>query len=766
MSETKTLEIFKPLKSYFAILCQNDNCYNDSKCKELIDILSSKDCVPDKGISDNFKLALSWFAYELKQADSPVGIVTIKNKLKKIFDDEFNDINIDSFVNNVVSKVNSATDLSGFKMTDNNGENRTYEDILKDIIDLHKTRQEGAEVNNENIFQRWLDKSFEMYTLNKTYFADKVKPYLKKLDICELKLLTDYFDVVLPNNKLQVKDYISKMESDYKNIPARLNVKIMNELPKLLVLLPDLVKEAFEEYLVTPQTGSPVFYKTPKCYKLQISQDEPKKEEFKLSKPNKVLDWFKHEALGLRKRTAEPEIIDKDDVLPYVDSDEKTEYNFPGSFDVVNFQDNWRADLTGRLWKKNNSTGKFEEYTDSNLEADSKKFGDKNGHCGNLCIFSDSEKCSEFFERMMKGDELSIDELSKEITDGNFVRSYKELKKNIVDVNPLFVVGTLRMFGFDKYNQLEGDGTKTVRYENFTRWWNKYGDKLNLTKVEKNKFPGLHPGLTPEAPANLELFFKLLISFINGNKFVLNPQTKELINKSGKPKMSEYGGMKENFMINGKAVPNIYYEQEKAISEGRVPTSSEPESLSSLVELMRKNALFSSKPVNMGLPENRANLSMLIDLMIGITTEGKFRLSKGYPFSTGKGYILGGAEPTKKMLPCAENAHEIYKIGINALKNKKKSLRSDINTQLEKNLDDLDTLEKDVYDKLYILANYIKVINVMNDDAANSDVTMEIMNNAIKEYEDKSGKLSSKADSTISMLLKNLFDVKSSYYSK
>ena len=56
----------------------------------------------------------------------------------------------------------------------------------------------------------------------------------------------------------------------------------------------------------------------------------------------------------------------------------------------------------------------------------------------------------------------------------------------------------------------------------------------------------------------------------------------------------------------------------------------------------------------------------------------------------------------------------------------------------------------------------------MNDEAANDDITLEIMNKAVDEYENKSNKLAAKSDSTISFLLKNLFEnsKSGSYYGK
>lgn len=767
---SETLEIFKPLKSYFAILCQQ-NCINKthSDCDELINILSSDDCDPSNGLSENFKNSLSWFAFELKKADSPIGLYTIKNKLKEIF------VNADKkdYINSVIETVKTSSELSGFKMEQDNGENTSYEQILNDVYDASKSI--------DNIFDEWFRKSFDTYSNKEKYFEDNIKPHLNDmLEDCEFKLLRNYFEVKVDGKKVSINDYMDKMNTDYKGKSARLNIIIEDNKPKLFKLLPESVKDAFEEYLIKPQDGSPVFFEykdKSKCL-LKISPMEPKKEEYKVQNVKTILNWFKQEALGVRKKTLEPEVVDEPDDEPYTDSD-ASEYKFPGSFQVVNYLDNWKADLSGRLWKKNTSTNKFEEYTDADLEKDSNSFGAKDGHCGNLCIFSDADKCAKFFERMMKRDSLSIKELSDEINNPSFVQSYKELKENIVKVNPLFVIGTLRMFGFEKYTELKDDGTKTVKIESFTRWWSRYGNQLTISSSSKK-----HPGLNPEPPANLELFFKLLITFINNNEFVLNPQSKLLINKSGKPKVYDYGAPKEFFMIRGKQVKNNYYERELAIYEGRVPTSSQPESLSGLVDLMRKNSLLGSRPVSMGLPENRTNLSSLLGLMVGITSgSGKMRIGREAPFTTGTGYVIGGSggrsgsvsggsglDSDSNMLPCSKNALEIYRTGIASLKKKNKKLDSKDEKKISDEINKLAELEIEVYNNLYILANYVKVINVMNDEAANDSTTLNMMDEAIREYESKSSKLSSKSDSTISMLLKNLFDDKSSgpssYYGK
>ena len=161
---SETLEIFKPLKTYFAILCES-NCNDYSSCKELINVLTTKDCgtQDNSELSDNFKNALSWFAAELKKADSPVGVYTIKNRLKEIF---INTTVDSEYIKNVINVVNNSTNLNGFKMGDSNGED-TYENILNKVFDVTKS--------SINIFEEWFASSFDTYVNAEKYFKDKIK---------------------------------------------------------------------------------------------------------------------------------------------------------------------------------------------------------------------------------------------------------------------------------------------------------------------------------------------------------------------------------------------------------------------------------------------------------------------------------------------------------------------------------------------------------------------------------------------------------------
>jgi hypothetical protein len=796
MSEkkTETLEIFEPLKTYFNILCEN-NCFNYDDCKELINVLTTVDCQTKDGgkLTKNFTNALSTFAFRLRSIDLPIGVYTIKNRLKEIFK-KYNPLE-DDFVENVVNDVSGATNLNDFKMDDfydDTDLEKTYEKILTDVFNVSKDAdskdadskdadskdadskdadsKDADSKDADSIFEIWFDKVFDSYIFAEKYFEIFIDKKLELLDSCEKKLLNEFFEVKLAGSKtrMTVDEYIKNKDELLEKKP-RLNVIMDGDKPKLFKLFPSNVINALETYITSgPDHTHPLFYVSGECYKeykLKMTSTPTEKEEFKVSNPKAVLDWFKAEARGVSNRgVKEEEVLDSEDEIEY--SDDSGNFKFPGSFDnVVNYKDNWRADMTGKLWKKDDK-GKFVEYTDKELEEDAKSFQSSDGHCGRLCIFSNPDECGKFFERMMKRDSLSMEELSGIINNKDFVRDYNKLKENIIEVNPLFVVGTLRMFGFDKYTELRDDGTKVVRIESFTRWWNRHKDKL-LT-LEGTKHTN-NPPFDPEPPANLELFFKLLILYINNNEFVLNPQTKQLTTSKtvSVKKIRPFEMLKDS---SGIYKPNPNYDKELAIYEGRASSSSSsssrPESLSSLVDIMRKNSQFGSRTISMGHPENRLNLSTLLGLMIGITNGGHIRLGRESQFSTGKGYLFGGSD---EMLPCFKNATEIYDMGVKALEKKGKSLSEKEKNEITNELSQLSQLEQTVYKKLNTMARYVKVINVMNDEAKNSNVTNDLMAEVVNEYESSSNKLAVKSDSIISMLLKKLFDEKNaqkSNYSK
>lgn len=781
--EAKTLKIFEPLKLYFAILCEA-NCSSNDECDELMNTIARENCDPSAKFTNNFMNALAWFAKELKEADAPIGSYTIRNNLKKIFEQAFNDGKRgDDLVNSITNLVNNADKsfLSGFKMNDDNGEGKSYMELLKNSIDEEKADNIGS------IFGSWIKKSFgDLYKKNEKYFDENIKQNIlsTKLDSCQKLLLDKYFEIKADEGvyDLTIDEYIKEKEK-YEKYSARLNAKPNADKTEALIvsILPKEVREAFNNYLVQPpKEGSPVFYETTECVvKVKISHKEPAKESYKVPNVKNLMDFFKKIALEPSKKMERPKaeyVPDSPDNEKYYDSDkERTAYGWPADFEVKNFSDKWRVDRAGNLYKLDEKTKKFKIYEDKDYEADVAKFDGDN--CGGLCIFDDISKCKEFFKDMVNDKKYNMDELSKIINGNDFVRSYKALKKNIVEVNPLFVVGTLKLFGFQKYTQLNDDGTKTIKIESFTRWWNRQnkesnlGDKLKASKEPEytgtsGVFPGSHPGLTPPAPANLELFFKLLIEFINSNEFVLSPKDKSLVNKSGKPKLDWYNSLKNSpdyLTINGKKVRNKVKDELMK----RSSTSNDSKNLFELADEMRKNNLSGLKSINSGIKENALNLSTLLGLMVGVTQGGKIRLSKANTFGTGIGYgstHLGGGD-VDISTPCHTKAMDIFKTGMEKLKSRGIDLKSELKNKIKTELGDLAELEVKLYEQLKILTKYANIVKLLDEN--NQEVDEAVMESAIDKYNKLSLKVSTKADNTIATLLRNLFEDRSSgsYYS-
>lgn len=470
MSGTKTLKIFEPLKTYFEILCNSGECENftGDRCKELIKLLTSTYKSRDGECSVNYLNAVKWFAYELKKADSPISLYTIKGKLKTIFEKATN-------FTDIVKDVNSkSTELNGFNMSQDAGDSDTYESILNSLINSQ------AYKTNSELFDAWINKSFSSYEENKLYFDQEIKPNLINLDNCQKKILNDYFVIKVEDISskltvnLTVDEYILGMDTIYKVqysnkskkiLNARLNAKVENDRAKIVNLLPENLRDAFDNFLITPPDVKPDFDydQTNKCYEFKPTKEEPIKEEYKVPDYNieKILEWFSNITSEINSRHYAKEDEDIPDEEPYEQNDVKL--RFPEDFEVIRYDNKWGLDVNGKLYKRDGD--KFNLYSEDELKSDAESFKGKDGKttCGNLCIFDKPSECEKFFEKLIKGDELSMKELSEIINNANFVSSYESLKNNIANVNPLFVIGTLKLFGFQKYTQIDVDGSKIVK---------------------------------------------------------------------------------------------------------------------------------------------------------------------------------------------------------------------------------------------------------------------------------------------------------------
>ena len=776
MSETKTLKIFEPLKTYFEILCQSGKCddFSGETCNQLIKILTTtyeKRTIEGK-CSDNYVNALKWFANELKKADAPISLYTIKGKLKEIF---MTSKNPEDIVNN----INNSTNLNGFKMSQDTGEGKTYENVLNELIKSKKYTK------NEELFNTWINNAFSSYTENKKYFEDEIKLNLKNLDKCQKRILNEYFQVKVDVDgiykDITVVDYISEMDNKYNNKNARLNTILKDNKAKIVELIPETLRDAFNNFLITPLNVKPDFVFKNECYVFEKSSEEPKEEKYKVPKENvdKVLKWFENisKKINQSQRISAEDIIrmlkqgyidienkDEPDVKPY--EQDGIKLMFPSDFDVVRYENKWGLGINGELYKKEDGgDGEFKLYPKAKLEADAESFKEKDGKttCGHLCIFNNPKECNKFFEKLIKGDELSMNELSETINNADFATNYSALKTNIAEVNPLFVVGTLKLFGFQKYAQIDSAGRKIIKIESFTNWWNRQ-NKNGLNIKSKDKF-GSHDTTNPPAPANVELFFKLLINFINSNEFVLNPRDKKLMTKSGeKPKVTEYPTQSEYVTWTDKKGNKHTYKN--VLYKGKT-SERERMSLSELSNVMKNNASFTSNSIGTGMSDNVLNLSTLLGLMTHMTATGNFSfLGKAHSSLSGMGNVVGGADmdvgaegvDIKKQvlrpLPCAARAIDIYNQGKTSLKKNNKTFDED--KKIYEKIEQLGQLELDVADDLETLASVVKIVNVLgdnNDEVLNSDV----INNLIEKCGKNAEKCAKKSDSIIFSILEKIW---------
>ena len=188
--------------------------------------------------------------------------------------------------------------------------------------------------------------------------------------------------------------------------------------------------------------------------------------------------------------------------------------------------------MNNNLWKRKklnildndkNFTFKWTKYSTEEMITDANLFEDNNS-CGHLYLFNNEQKCEQFFNYMVDNKGYMPYGLITLLNDADFVCNYKELEKmiNIDEVNPIYVIGTLRMFGFKKYLKLCNDGTKIIKFESYNNWWKRKNIELEKAKKEYN--------LTYAIKDAFKLFFNLLILYINNNEFVFNPRKNDFIN--------------------------------------------------------------------------------------------------------------------------------------------------------------------------------------------------------------------------------------------
>lgn len=761
-------ELFKPLEQYFKILMTVDGCNNGAfDCSELREILTK-----DNGkYTDNFLNALRCFAVQLKKADTPIGLTTIKNVLKENFLDagKHYDIfsNTDSFVDMFnKSIINNIKDfnLNSKICNENDTLSLTYKQMLEKVITEYENKNKsilGITTNDthlDNIFVTWINSSFDLYSYNINYFDEYIKNH--KMQDWETKILDLYFNVKI----YQASDGEFSSTSKTENIlyqdfyKYRLNAIIDDDKAKILDLFPPDLHEELNNFLVSVSNCD-------KCeYVLQLHNSVSLSDT-----PFTVSDNQKLQILKNIKENWSDTISGKNFKQPVNNvkyNDTSTEYEFPKDFQVTNYQDEWRMDLEGNLYKKNDK-GKYDLYKETDNEDEINK---------KLCPFEKQDDCETFFKILSKKENelakqiMLTDMLSK--NEQTFFKDYNKLIENLPKINPYYILTTLKAYGFKSYID-----NGIVKFENFNNWWSRYHNTINKTfdeaqkelfnkKYSKKLFGGAFPEqldtYTPPVPQNIELFFRLLLDFVNNNTFLLNPVDKTMINKFGVPKVHKLPKPPCYFNVNGKQIPNTRYEQDMALYNGTTSFKKDDSvSYQYLLENAIRNQTLQPRQPNTRLQDNYLDLNTILGLMIGVTNGGKIKIAQNPLFRRlNFASQYGGNAPDLPL--CSKNATEIFRLGEIVLKEKNKQLSKTEKEQFTQLLEELKQSEFKVIDKLKILTQYGRVIKLLNNDNAKNDVTSDFMEKEIQEYEQANAELNKKQNSLISNMA-NKFGNKSFY---
>lgn len=658
-SQKTNLEIFRPIKQYLNILFVGDSkvCENfsNAECIELIEGFANE---------PSFINNLEKFAVELKKLDNPIGLKTKKNEFIQIFS------NAKPSSDDVVGFVEKVSKQLGIDMNeksdDKNSSSPTYKQSLEKIYNANKTK------TGKEIFNLWENECWDSYVENKNAFAELKDKFTDNLDLIERKILQEFFEIKSGANTIDINTYI-KDKNSHPNV--RLNIKVDGNMAKIAGLFPKSVQKAFNDYLINKENTNPHFGLK--------GGDGESSDEYEPSTETlrRFSNWIRNIKRNLRETNFYSKEIKKDEY--------KSSENYVPDFKIENFQDEWKIDLDGNLYKKQGD--KYVKYTET--ESDAKKFGKSDGDCKNLSYFSDSTKCGEFFEQMIKGNK--IDKLNEIINDNdNFKNNLNNLKTNLNKVNPLFIIGTLKLFGFQKYTTINANGEKHIKVESFDNWW------------ARQKQSG-------EPPSNMKEFFQLLIYFINNNEFVLNPTNKTLINK--------------------KQIPQKPAEK---------PLSYED------LEKLLKNKY---RPTSIGISNSGSSLSPLLNLLIGMTHGGKFVFARNGNYYGG---LVGGGDE-KAPLECSTRVTKLYEKAMAKLGNK--GPNDVFKNELQTKITALTALEHQVYDDLTILAKLSQFADVIGNNKMDKNEMEKEIEKQIKLAEEEYKKSSNRLDNRYNVLMSALY---------
>lgn len=857
---TYDLKIFENLNEYFKVLDLSCSNLDADTCNtEILNTLVTNKCVGGTTISNNninkeFDDAVMSFAENLKQYDAAMSSVTIRGQLlellfvtakEQIFDivkksdpsiTDYTKINLKNYTSTDVSDknqldmifnfLNKCKDTSNSEKFSNVFNDKTFfsrsTDCFKSLVG--KKDLDNIEAKLIEMFNVWLYCMFESpYTNKEKYneFLVELVTNYPNINQVHLKLLTTYFTIKDENSKdlnwidvfnecliyreknIQGKDLNDLLESSlFKD--SRLNVTVVNRDTKkttkdyagknltaqIVFTLPKNIRSKFNTYLLTNTRE-----KKYSSLKSNFFKDDCK---FKLNK--KQIDQIAE----LLENGTESDIDYIDEVEPDEspvrsnDEDDEEKYSFDDMNSMID-HDQWRLDINGKLIKKDKN-GNFKPYTDNENNEDQEAFKQNtDGTCNHLCIFSDKKNCEEFFQLMLEKKQYGFEKLKKLIQDKdkNFIPSLNKLKTNINQVNPRYVIGTLRAFAFEKYHDIDSNGNRYIKIESYANWWNRNKCSIGVRISGKSGSgesgsgePGSgEPGSGESGSAdvyeenpNLKLFLKLLVSFINNNKFILNPLTNAYCSENN----FDVNTTTEYFTVQG---PNGTEKKYRNLSYG-LDNSTTTKYTGPEWRDIFKNSKESPKMSFIQKPNEMISIIDLLTYNVFAGLGGKinydqfkrsYRSHEKYPFHTGGSNSYTKPKPLSKIVMTNENSKELedyilelpeksrdiflaYSKIMLALKAKNLKLDNGYKKKIYEAFDSLVINELELHNTLLTLGNYIKLNNVVEDDNEDKELVEEEVENKVKDFESKQQTVQKRYNKS-HLLLSSLDDTSKKYLS-
>ncbi len=346
-------------------------------------------------------------------------------------------------------------------------------------------------------------------------------------------------------------------------------------------------------------------------------------------------------------------------------------------------------------------------------------------------------KCLMFLEGVVKGDTT---QLNKIISDPSFLSAVNA--GMIKDIHPLLALKVLKVLGFKEKYQTDSRGVRSTKIESFEEWVERFvksAPGLQQLYIEINADPVNH--------FNMRLFLKMLVSLINNNPSILG-NTSKFVEPSTKP------------------IQPLTPEQDAALTEYFRKKGIKryvPKSNTSDVPRMSLNdirrGLKTLDPFYQGIRFNELDLlgsyndvttSALLPFLRILT--GVYRGDEEYAL---QGFNIdfpsvenltvrqtGGVSETKQtsFKLYSEEIEKVYKGIVEKLNRYNKTIDVGVKQKMEKSIEDMRVLEKDILENLLRMQKYSQIVEMKNDLSSqiiNQDDIRQVSENfdqIVKDY--------------------------------